>query len=78
LCKNFIWSTNWLRTLQEAPPYWESLKKAIYQEIGDPNTADTVFLKEYSPLLHASNIKKPLLVLQGANDPRVLQKESMK
>jgi dipeptidyl aminopeptidase/acylaminoacyl peptidase len=67
---------NWLRTLKEVPPYWESFKKALYEEIGDPNTADTVRLKEYSPLLHASNIKKPLMVLQGANDPRVLKIES--
>lgn len=67
---------NWLRTLKEIPPYWESFKKALYEEIGDPNTADTIRLKQYSPLLHASNIKKPLMVLQGANDPRVLQVES--
>ena len=68
--------SNWLRTLKEIPPYWESFKKALYEEIGDPNTADTVRLKQYSPLLHASKIKKPLMVLQGANDPRVLQVES--
>ena len=68
--------SNWLRTLKEIPPYWESFKKALYEEIGDPNTADTVRLKQYSPLLHASNIKKPLMVLQGANDPRVLKVES--
>ena len=67
---------NWLRTLKEIPPYWESFKKALFEEIGDPNTADTVRLKQYSPLLHASNIKKPLMVLQGANDPRVLKIES--
>jgi dipeptidyl aminopeptidase/acylaminoacyl peptidase len=67
---------NWLRTLKEIPPYWESFKKALYEEMGDPNTADTVRLKQYSPLLHASNIKKPLIVLQGANDPRVLKIES--
>ncbi len=67
---------NWLRTLKEVPPYWESFKKALYEEIGDPNTADTVRLKQYSPLLHAENIKKPLIVLQGANDPRVLKIES--
>jgi dipeptidyl aminopeptidase/acylaminoacyl peptidase len=68
--------SNWLRTLKEVPPYWESFKKALYEEIGDPNTADTIRLKQYSPLLHASNIKKPLMVLQGANDPRVLKIES--
>lgn len=67
---------NWLRTLRQVPPYWESFKKALYEEIGDPNTADTVRLKQFSPLLHASNIKNPLMVLQGANDPRVLKIES--
>jgi dipeptidyl aminopeptidase/acylaminoacyl peptidase len=67
---------NWLRTLRSIPPYWESFKKALFDEIGDPNTADTVRLKEYSPLLHANKINKPLLVLQGANDPRVLKVES--
>lgn len=67
---------NWLRTLREIPPYWESQKKALFEEIGDPNTVDTIRLKQFSPLLHADQIKKPLLVLQGANDPRVLQIES--
>lgn len=68
--------SNWLRTLREIPPYWESFRKALYEEIGDPNTDDTIRLKQYSPLLHASNINKPLMVLQGANDPRVLKIES--
>jgi dipeptidyl aminopeptidase/acylaminoacyl peptidase len=67
---------NWPRTLKEIPPYWESFRKALYEELGDPNTADSVRLQKYSPLLHASNIRKPLMVLQGANDPRVLKKES--
>ncbi len=67
---------NWLRTLKEIPPYWESFKNALYTEIGDPNTEDTVRLKAYSPLLHADKITKPLIVLQGANDPRVLKVES--
>ena len=67
---------NWLRTLKEIPPYWESFKNALYEEIGDPNTEDTVRLKNYSPLLHADKIKRPLIVLQGANDPRVLKIES--
>ena len=67
---------NWLRTLREVPPYWESFKKALYDEIGDPNSSDSVRLKAHSPLLHASQIKKPLMVLQGANDPRVLKIES--
>ncbi len=67
---------NWLRTLRSVPPYWESFKKALYEELGDPNTADTVRLKAYSPLYNADKIRKPLMVLQGANDPRVLKVES--
>ena len=67
---------NWLRTLKSVPPYWEAFRKALYDELGDPNTADTVRLKAYSPLYNADKIKKPLMVLQGANDPRVLQVES--
>ncbi len=68
--------SNWLRTLKEIPPYWESFRKALYEELGDPHTADTVRLKAYSPLNNAEKIKKPLMVLQGANDPRVLKIES--
>jgi dipeptidyl aminopeptidase/acylaminoacyl peptidase len=44
--------------------------------MGDPSTVDSVMLYETSPPFHASNIKKPLMVLQGANDPRVLKVES--
>jgi dipeptidyl aminopeptidase/acylaminoacyl peptidase len=68
--------TNWLRTLKSVPPYWESFRKALYAELGDPFTADSVRLHKISPLFHAANIKNPVMVLQGANDPRVLQVES--
>ena len=44
--------------------------------MGDPNTADSVMLYNYSPLFHAKNIRKPFMVLQGKNDPRVFQAES--
>lgn len=67
---------NWMRTLKEMPPYWESFRKALYEEVGDPYTSDSVRLKQYSPLLNADKIRKPLLVLQGANDVRVLKVES--
>jgi dipeptidyl aminopeptidase/acylaminoacyl peptidase len=73
---NIFGVTNWLRTLKSIPPYWESFRKALYTELGDPTTADSVRLYEISPLFHAENVKKPLMVLQGANDPRVLQIES--
>lgn len=67
---------NWLRTLKSIPPYWESFRKALYQEMGDPYSADSIRLKNISPLYNTEKIKTPLLVLQGSNDPRVLQAES--
>ena len=73
---NIFGVTNWLRTLKSIPPHWESFKKALYTELGDPNTKDSVRLYEISPLFHAQNVKNPDMVLQDANDPRVLQVES--
>lgn len=73
---NIFGVTNWLRTLKSIPSYWESFREALYTEMGDPNTADSVRLYNISPLFHASNVTKPLMDLQGANDPRVLQVES--
>ena len=67
--------SNWLRTLKQIPPWWEAQKKALFEEMGDPNT-DEEYLKRISPLFHAKNIVRPLMVLQGVNDPRVLQVES--
>ncbi|MEP6635717.1 MAG: alpha/beta fold hydrolase [Acidobacteriota bacterium] len=67
--------SNWVRTLQSIPPYWESIRKALYKEIGDPNT-ELEKLRAASPLFHADQIVKPLIVLQGVNDPRVIKPES--
>ena len=67
--------SNWVRTLQSIPPYWESFRKSLYKEIGDPNT-DLENLRAVSPLFHADKIVKPLIVLQGVNDPRVIKPES--
>src|SRR4026207_613512 len=67
--------SNWVRTLQSIPPYWESIRKSLYREIGDPGK-DLENLKAVSPLFHADKIVKPLIVLQGANDPRVIKPES--
>jgi dipeptidyl aminopeptidase/acylaminoacyl peptidase len=72
---NLFGVTNWLRTLKSIPPWWESYKAALYDEMGDP-IKDSVRLYRISPLFHANEIKKPFIVLQGANDPRVLQIES--
>jgi dipeptidyl aminopeptidase/acylaminoacyl peptidase len=67
--------SNWVRTLESIPPYWESQRKSLYTEIGDP-TKQAEMLHEISPLFHADKITKPLIVLQGANDPRVIKPES--
>ena len=67
--------TNWLRTLESIPPYWEAQRKALYAEIGDP-VAEKDYLVATSPLFHAKEIRKPLMVIQGANDPRVIKPES--
>ncbi|WP_299208007.1 S9 family peptidase [uncultured Dokdonia sp.] len=73
---NYFGVTNWVRTLKSIPPWWASFKDALYDEMGDPNTADSIRLKQISPLFHTDKVTKPLLVLQGAQDPRVLQVES--
>ena len=67
--------SNWLRTLNSIPPWWGSFKDALYKEMGDPKK-DSVALYNKSPLFHANKITKPLLVIQGKNDPRVLKVES--
>ncbi len=73
---NIYGVTNWIRTLRSIPAYWESSRKSLYKELGDPYSNDSIRLYEISPLFHAKNIKNPIMVLQGANDPRVLQIES--
>lgn len=72
---NIFGVTNWLRTLKSIPPWWTSFRDALYAELGDP-AKDSVALYNKSPLFHADKITKPFIVLQGANDPRVLQVES--
>jgi dipeptidyl aminopeptidase/acylaminoacyl peptidase len=66
---------NWVRTLTNIPPWWAAFKESLYDEMGDPAT-DGERHRAISPLFHARNIRAPLLVVQGANDPRVLQVES--
>ena len=73
---NIFGVTNWIRTLRSIPPWWESFKDALYQEMGDPYSADSVRLRAISPLFHTGEVTKPLMVLQGSKDPRVLQVES--
>ena len=72
---NIFGVTNWVRTLQSIPPWWEANKDSLYDELGDPAT-DAERHRKISPLFHTENVVKPMLVVQGANDPRVLQVES--
>ncbi len=73
---NIYGVTNWIRTLRSIPAWWESSRNQLYKEMGDPYSSDSIRLYNISPLFHAKNIKNPVMVLQGANDPRVLQIES--
>ena len=66
---------NWPRLLKNTPPWWEDLRRLLATEMGDVDK-DAAYLRDISPFFHAERISKPLLVLQGANDPRVLQVES--
>ncbi|MCW5957769.1 MAG: S9 family peptidase [Pyrinomonadaceae bacterium] len=67
-----------LKTLLESvPPYWEAIRETFYKRMGDPRTpAGLEQMKRQSPLTYADRIKTPLLVVQGANDPRVNKRES--
>lgn len=66
--------SNWLRTVQNIPPWWEAMRAALEREMGAFDNEEFFIAK--SPLFHAENIRRPLMVLQGANDPRVLKAES--
>ena len=67
--------SNWVRTLESMPVWWGAQRSALLTEIGDPQS-NRQMLHDVSPLFHADRIKKPLMVLQGANDPRVIKIES--
>ena len=66
-----------LTLLESIPPYWEQIRKLFHERMGDPNTPEgKAQLLRQSPLTAATKIKTPLLVIQGANDPRVTKRES--
>lgn len=67
--------SNWVRTLESIPPWWEAQKEALYKKIGDPKK-DRDMLLTVSPLFNADKVERPLMILQGANDPRVIKVES--
>ncbi|WP_229262593.1 S9 family peptidase [Duganella radicis] len=74
---DIVGPSNLFTLLQTIPPYWEAGKQQFYKRMGDPTTeAGQALLKERSPLNYAANIQRPLLIGQGANDPRVNVRES--
>jgi dipeptidyl aminopeptidase/acylaminoacyl peptidase len=74
---DYVGPSNLITLLESIPPYWEPIRKVFYERMGDPNTAEgKALLTERSPLTYADKIKTPLLVVQGANDPRVNKREA--
>jgi len=74
---SYVGPSNLITLLNSIPPYWESIRTIFNERMGNPNTeAGKAQLIRQSPLNSASRIKAPLLVVQGANDPRVNKAES--
>ncbi|MBQ6909787.1 MAG: S9 family peptidase, partial [Synergistaceae bacterium] len=72
---SYVGPSNIFTLLESIPAYWKPMLEMEYEEIGDP-VKDKELLEAVSPVFHAENIKIPLLVAQGANDPRVNKAES--
>ena len=72
---DYVGVSNIFTLLDTLPPYWELGRQMMYEMIGDP-VKDKALLTAISPVFHADKIKAPLLVAQGANDPRVKKAES--
>jgi dipeptidyl aminopeptidase/acylaminoacyl peptidase len=69
--------SNLVTLLRNIPAYWEAYLENFKRRVGDPSTpAGRKFLEQRSPLFHADRIRRPLLIGQGANDPRVTQREA--
>lgn len=72
---SIVGPSNLFTLLNSIPPYWGPIRRIFLLRMGDPDV-DKTALEAQSPLFHASRIDDPLLVIQGANDPRVKQPES--
>ncbi len=74
---SIVGPSNLFTLLDTIPPYWESARVMFHKRMGNPNTQEGKSqLTRQSPFFHAKNIKAPLLVAQGDNDPRVKTSES--
>ncbi|MBX3423231.1 MAG: S9 family peptidase [Pirellulaceae bacterium] len=74
---DIVGPSNIATLLDSIPAYWESGRAFLYGMVGDPNTDEgKKLIRQASPLFSAEKIRRPLLIIQGANDPRVKQAES--
>ncbi|WP_406672892.1 S9 family peptidase [Natronospira sp.] len=74
---SIVGPSNIITLLNSIPPYWGPIRQIFVDRVGDPDDeADRERLKKQSPLFSAEEITAPLMVVQGANDPRVVQHES--
>ncbi len=72
---DYVGVSNLFTFMKTIPPYWRPMLEMMYERVGNPET-DREQLAATSPALHAENIRVPLFVAQGANDPRVNKDES--
>ncbi len=72
---DIVGPSNLITFINTIPPYWSTYLAMLHQRIGNPET-EADFLESRSPLFHVDKIKIPILIAQGANDPRVKQSES--
>ena len=72
---DIVGPSNLITLIKTIPPYWAPLVQVFLQRVGNPDTEEE-FLKSRSPLFQVDRIKIPMLIAQGANDPRVKQAES--
>jgi len=72
---DIVGPSNIITLIESVPPYWKPLIATFTERVGDPET-EPEFLKSRSPLFFVDRIRIPLLIAQGANDPRVKQAES--
>ena len=72
---DIVGPSNLVTLIESIPPYWETLRSTFTERVGDPET-EREFLQSRSPLFYADDISIPVLIAQGANDPRVKQQES--
>ncbi len=72
---DYVGVSNLFTFLNTIPPYWKPMLDMLHEMVGDP-VADSTLLASASPVYHVDNIKAPLFIAQGANDPRVNKAES--